>query len=168
MEKGIIQVYTGDGKGKTTAAIGQLVRAHGAGLNVALIQFLKGVYSGELNVLKYLRIPFWQFGTGEFIIDKPSTRDIDLAREGLKKAEELFEDYDLLVLDELSYLLTCNIIPMEDIIDLLERKPDHLELVLTGREMPKQVLSIASLVTRMEKVKHPYDEGINARKGIEY
>ncbi len=168
MPKGLIQVYTGDGKGKTTAAIGLMVRAHGSGLKVGLIQFLKGLASGELNSLKALGIPFWQFGRGEFIKSEPSPEDKKLAQMGIEKVEAIWQDFDLLVLDEISYLITFKLVGEEYILDLLRCKPDHLELILTGRDMPPSLIQQADLVTELKKIKHPFDVGITARRGIEY
>ena len=168
MEKGLIQIYTGDGKGKTTAAIGLLIRAFGCGLNTGLIQFLKGVDSSELKVLKSLGIPFWQFGRGEFIKEEPSAKDRELAKKGLEFVESVWVECDLLVLDEISYLITCQLVAEEDVLSLLKKKPKHLELVLTGRDMPEEIMKEADLITEMKKIRHPYDKGILARKGIEY
>lgn len=168
MQDGLIQVYTGDGKGKTTAAIGLIMRAHGRGLKAGLIQFLKGADSGELKILKTLGIPYCQFGSGKFILEKPTKADIDLAEKGLETVEKTWHKYDLLVLDEISYLINFQIIPERSIIRFLKGKPKHLELVLTGRAMPDSIIELASLVTSMQKLKHPYDLGISARKGIEY
>jgi len=168
LPKGLIQVYTGDGKGKTTAAIGLIIRAHGNQLKTGLVQFLKGVASGELVTLAKLGIPFWQFGSGEFIMGSPSKEDQELAQTGVQKVESIWQDYDLLVLDEISYLVTCGLLKEEEICDFLKGKPPQLELVLTGRSMPESILAQADLITEMKKIRHPYDLGIRARKGIEY
>lgn len=168
LSKGLVQVYTGDGKGKTTAAIGLIIRAHGNQLKTGLVQFLKGVASGELVTLEKLGITFWQFGSGEFIMGAPTKKDRELAQTGLQKVEEIWQDYDLLVLDEISYLVTCGLLGEEVICEFIMRKPPHLELVLTGRSMPESILAQADLITEMKKIRHPYDLGISARKGIEY
>lgn len=168
MEEGLNEVYTGDGKGKTTAAVGLLLRAHGRGLKGGLVQFLKGVESGELEVLRTLGIPCFQFGTGRFIMGEPSEEDVRLAEVGLQKAEEIWEDFDVLVLDEISYLTVFHIVPEERILRLVKAKPKKLELVLTGRNMPQSIRDLAALVTVMQKEKHPFDLGIQAREGIEY
>jgi cob(I)alamin adenosyltransferase len=174
MQPGIIQVYTGDGKGKTTAAVGLAVRAWGRGLKVKIFQFLKApVGSGEEQALIALKpaLPIYPLGTGQFIIDRaPSQAEIQQAISGWQKITEaiLDEDNDLIIIDELSHVLNLKLLNPELVLEALKQKPAGLELVLTGRDMPEAILEIADLITEMKMIKHPYREGFKARAGIEY
>lgn len=168
-------VYFGDGKGKTTAAIGLGVRACGRGMRVLLVQFLKGSDSGELAALSYL--------PGITVLPGPNSMKFTFqmdARE-LQEAARLCalrleeavqtaarENYDLLILDELLDTVDCGLLPDERLTELVRTKPDRLELVLTGRNPSKEILSLADYVTEMKKVKHPFDSHIPARRGIEF
>ena len=172
-EKGLIQVYTGDGKGKTTAALGQAMRASGQGLNVYIIQFMKGwPHYGELEAVRRLpNIIIRQFGRAEYVSkESPEPVDIRLAEEALEHAREILTsgDYDLVVLDEINVALEWQLIRLEDVLSLLDQKPGHVELILTGRYAHPEVLARADLVTEMKEIKHPYHEGIVSRRGIEY
>jgi len=171
--RGLIQVYTGDGKGKTTAAVGLAVRAIGRGMHVHMIQFIKSRTTGEKmaarNMLKSMMV-IEQFGTGWFVVGEPEAADIEAANAGLARACEVMMggSADLLILDEISHAVNKGLIPVSRVLEMVARKPEQLELVLTGRDMPEDLVEVADLVTEMVKVKHPYDEGIKSRPGIEY
>jgi len=172
LEKGLVQVYTGNGKGKTTAAFGLALRAVGRGLKVYVIQFIKGGFDyGELYVVDKLQgLTLKAFGKGKFIIGKPEEVDVVKAREALKLTKEVVSGgkYDLVVLDEVNVALHLGLIGLDDVLRLVREKPVHVELVLTGRNAPDEILQVADLVTEMREVKHPYSKGVPARKGIEY
>lgn len=169
MERGYVQVYTGDGKGKTTAALGLMVRALGAGLSVCLVQFIKSMEYHELGVLRELGIAVHQFGRGCFIMGEPTAEDRETASRGLAFARERMArgDLDLLVLDEINVALRLGLLAVEDVLDLVRDKPVGLELICTGRGAPGQLIELADLVTDMANRKHYYDAGITARDGIE-
>ena len=174
MNQGIIQVYTGDGKGKTTAAVGLAVRAWGRGLRAKIFQFFKAPGgSGEHWALPVFSptIPIYPLGSGEFIINRgPNPEELAQAQRGWTQIEETLHDnaVDLLVIDELSHAINNGLLKLETVLDTLRHRPKGIELVLTGRNMPAPILELADLVTEMKAVKHPYLEGIEAREGIEY
>lgn len=174
MNNGLIQVYTGNGKGKTTAAIGLSVRAAGQGMHVKFFQFLKApLSSGEHILLNHLtdKLEICPLGSGEFIINRlPTVAEIDQAKQGWKMIQEAIfsQKYDIVVIDELSHVLNLKLLDENEIIQTLKTKPQGVEIVLTGSNMPDVILEIASLVTEMVSVKHPYMSGITSRKGIEY
>lgn len=173
LETGLVQVYTGNGKGKTSAAFGLALRAAGRGLRICIIQFIKGGFDyGELHaVSKLSNITLKAFGRGQFVIAKPPEKeDVELAQEALQFAKKALssEEYDVVILDEVNVALNLQLLRLEDILDLIEKKPSRLELVLTGRSAPAEIIDIADLVTEMKEVKHPYRKGFQARKGIEY
>lgn len=170
LKKGLIQIYTGNGKGKTTAAFGLAMRATGAGLKVYILQFIKGKFYSELKALKQVKgIKIEQCGRGCFIKGKPKKIDKDLAQKGLMKAvaRTMSGIYDVVMLDEINVALQLGLVSQQEILRLLKNKPRNVELILTGRYCPKIVLKHADLVTEMKEVKHPYAKGINARLGIE-
>jgi len=169
--KGYVQVYTGDGKGKTTAAIGLSIRAAGAGLKVYIAQFIKmGDYS-EIKALKKFSdlITVEQFGLGHFIKGKPSKEDIEAARAGIEKVKSLMasQDYDIIMLEEASVAAKCGLISVNDILDLISSKPENMELVITGRSAAPEIIEKADLVTEMKEIKHYFSKGVTARNGIE-
>lgn len=172
MQRGLVQIYTGDGKGKTTAALGLALRALGAGLRVYLGQFIKKGSTSEIKALRrfHSRITVRQYGRGCFVRGKPVAADIRAARQGLKELQEALagRKYDLVICDEIICALNAGLIGMEDVMQLLAAKPTAVELVLTGRDAPGKIIKRADLVTEMRKVRHPFDGGIPARKGIEY
>ena len=172
MEKGYIHVYTGPGKGKTTAALGLGLRAAGAGLKVHMMQFMKGRQYSELDAIENLaNFTFSQHGRDEFVSKKnPEQIDIDLAQKGFTKAKDMIlnSKYDLLILDELNVVIDYNLVKLKDVIKIIEQKPEKLELVLTGRDAHPEIIKIADLVTEMLEIKHPYQQGVNARKGIDF
>ena len=170
---GLVQVFTGNGKGKTTAAVGTIVRAAGHGLKVCLISFMKGPYTyGEYKTLSQIPgVTIEQFGQRRFTDPaKIKAEEKEQAIAALMKAREVIGggEYDLVVLDEVNVALCYNLIKLEKIISLIKDKPRHVELILTGRYADPKILELADLVTEMVKVKHPFDDGVKARKGIEY
>lgn len=169
--KGLIQIYTGEGKGKTTAAMGLAVRAAGSGLRVVIFHFLKGASCGERGLSKYKSlIKTERCGRGPFIKGRPTKKDLKCARSGFGKACEAVYSgkYDLVILDEINIALDIGLIDISDVIEMIESKPESVELVMTGRNCPKSLYKCADLVTEMRCIKHPFDRGIPARKGIEY
>ncbi len=173
LERGLVQVYTGKGKGKTSAALGLSVRAAGHGLRVMFIQFMKGRFDyGELSSLRSLPgISLVQFGRDSFVNpESPEPEDIRAARDALEAGLDALSsgDYDLVVLDEINVALGYNLVSLEDVVRLLDSRPPNVELVMTGRYAHPEVIRRADLVTEMLDVKHPFDDGIPARRGIEY
>jgi cob(I)alamin adenosyltransferase len=170
---GYVQVYTGNGKGKTTAALGLALRAAGHGMRTYFGQFLKGQHYGELEAAEKLSplLRFERFGREGFlhITDGPDDEDIRLAREGLRKCREamLSGRYDIVVLDEINTAVLLKVLTVEEVLGLINEKPAAVELVLTGRGAPEAVIHRADLVTEMRDIKHYYDRGVKAREGIE-
>lgn len=169
MEHGYLQVYTGDGKGKTTAALGLVIRALGAGLSVRIVQFIKNMEYHELRVLRGLGVPVHQFGHGCFIMGEPKSEDKEVAARGLAFARNLMVQggLDLLVLDEVNVAVSLGLLTVEDVLDAIRGRPTGLEIVCTGRGAPPQLVESADLVTEMVECKHYYRAGIAARDGIE-
>ena len=168
--KGRAQVYTGDGKGKTTAAIGLAVRALGAGLKVYFAQFLKSGNYSEKNVLEKLdNLVFRQYGKNGFITRKPSDEDRAMASIGLEEAKNALGcgAYGLVILDEINVACSLGLITKDDVLSLLRERHDMTELVLTGRNASRELIDAADLVTEMRCVKHYYTSGVRARRGIE-
>jgi len=172
LDRGSIQVYTGNGKGKTTASIGLGIRAAGCGLKVLMVQFMKGRRYSEIDCLE--RIPNFkviQSGRDEFVSKtNPEQIDIDLAREGFEIARREIGsgEWDLVILDEINVAMDFALIPVDDVVELVRGKPECMEIILTGRYAPDRIIDLADLVTEMREVKHYYNSGIQARKGIEY
>ena len=169
--RGYIQVYTGNGKGKTTAALGLALRAAGAGLKVYIAQFLKkGDYS-EIKALERFSglITIEQFGSGKFIKGKPSPEDIAAAARGLEKIRTVLSSgsFQVVILEEANVGAMCGLFPVAELLDLISIKPDDVELVLTGRGAAAEIIEIADLVTEMKEIKHYYSKGVKARVGIE-
>lgn len=171
--KGYVQVYTGNGKGKTTAALGLSVRAAGHGLRTVIIQFMKGwIDYGELGGVRMLApyVEIRQAGRDTFVNKAdPDPEDVRLARDGWAAAREtvLGKKADIVVLDELNCALDFGLLPLDEVLDLIRRKPDGMELILTGRGAPKEIMEIADLVTEMKDIKHYYNSGVDARVGVE-
>jgi cob(I)alamin adenosyltransferase len=169
---GTVQVYTGDGKGKTTAALGQALRAVGHGWKVIMIQFLKargGI--GEIEAAKNIpNLTMLQFGSGHFVRNKLTQEDFLLARKAWQTAKEsiLSQNYDMVILDEVNLAIYYNLIDVEEVLKIIEERPSHVELVLTGRHVHPRLLEKADLVSEIKAVKHPYEKGVQAREGIEY
>ena len=174
LKKGYVQVYTGDGKGKTTAALGLAFRAIGHGMKVFVIQFMKGsIFYGELKTAEMLSdyITIVQMGREEFVNrENPDPEDIRLAQEGIKLAQKIMEEnrHDILILDELNVALDFGLVSLEQVLNLINNKPEDMELILTGRYAHPEVVKRADLVTEMIEVRHYYAEkGVDARDGIE-
>jgi cob(I)alamin adenosyltransferase len=173
LEKGLVQVYTGNGKGKTSAAFGLALRATGRGLRVYVIQFIKGGFDyGELHVLDKLpNITLKAFGRGKFITAKPPEKeDVKHAEEALKLAKEITEaaENDIVILDEINVAIDLKLIKLQEVIEIIKKKPDNVEIILTGRNAPEEIIDLADLVTELKDIKHPFHKGFKARKGIEY
>lgn len=169
--KGFVQVYTGDGKGKTTAALGLALRAAGAGLRVFIAQFVKGrAYSEDRALARFKgRITVMKFGRRCFIHGKPTAEDAAAALRGLKEAENAIRSgrYDLVILDEATIAAHLKLFPVSELLRLADAKPAGVELVITGRYAPRSLIRKADLVTEMREVKHYYRRGVRARNGIE-
>ena len=169
LKRGYVQVYTGNGKGKTTAAIGLTMRASGAGLKVCFVQFIKGLYTSEMKIFEKLNIEFFQGGRPEFIIGKPTKEDIDAAKKTLEFARGKLTsgDYDLVVLDELNVAVYFGLVKEEEVLKLMDLKAKGTELVITGRYATPKIMNKADLVTEMREIKHYYTAGVEERVGIE-
>ncbi|MBN1387000.1 MAG: cob(I)yrinic acid a,c-diamide adenosyltransferase [Bacteroidales bacterium] len=170
--KGYIQVYTGNGKGKTTAAFGLALRAAGAGKKVFIAQFVKGRKYSETEALTrtFPDIIVKQYGRGCFIIKEPEEEDIKAARRGLAEVERIIMEgkYNIIVLDEANIAIYYKLFSADELIDILKKKKEETEIIVTGRYAPRELTDIADLVTEMKEVKHYYQSGVKARKGIEY
>jgi cob(I)alamin adenosyltransferase len=192
-ELGLVQVFTGTGKGKTTAALGLTMRALGHGFRVHMIQFMKGRgYAGELTMAAKLSPLFTisQFGRscgysalirqgyrkcqacGECFVKDRGTNpeDLEYVRLAVSEAEEFMRDKacDILILDEIGNVLRYKMLTIEQVLDLIRKKPANMELVLTGRGIPEEIMAAADLVTEMKEVKHPFKKGVGSRRGVEY
>jgi len=170
---GFVHVYTGTGKGKTTAALGLGLRALGKGLKIHMIQFMKGdIEYGEISAVRNLDgFSIEQFGRSDFVDrNNPAEIDIDLAQKGLERAKEILagKKYDLVILDEINVALDWKLIELDDVVQLIKNKPKKVELILTGRYAHPKIIELADLVTDMQEVKHPYQAGVLARDGIEH
>lgn len=175
-QKGLIIVYTGDGKGKTTAALGLCLRAVGYGKKVAIVQFVKGSWHyGELDGIKRLEpeVEIIRMGKGfvGIIDDKlPREEHEKAAAEAVEFVFELMrsEKYDIIILDELNVAVYLGLIDIEDVLRLIQSKPEQLDLVITGRNAHEKLIEVADLVTEMKEIKHPYKKGILAKEGIDF
>lgn len=169
--KGYVQVYTGNGKGKTTAALGLSLRAAGAGLSIYIFQFMKSGEYSEIKALKKFsgQITIEQHGTGRFVKGEPAPEEIQSARKGLEKARQIIQGgrYDLVVLEEANIAVAFGLFSVDELLRIVETKPDHVELVITGRQADAKIIEAADLVTEMKEIKHYYSRGIAARVGIE-
>ncbi|MBI2631930.1 cob(I)yrinic acid a,c-diamide adenosyltransferase [Candidatus Pacearchaeota archaeon] len=174
---GLVQVFWGNGKGKTTSALGTALRACGNGYSVHLVQFMKDGtgdseidYPGELKAIeKFDSFSFKRFGTGSWIIGTPKEEHIEKVKEAFVYLKSCLGKYDIIIADEILYAVQLGLLKEEDIIQLIKEKPPKQELILTGSHKPLPlVFELADLVTEIKKIKHPYDKGIMARKGLEY
>ena len=182
---GLVHIITGDGKGKTTSSLGLALRAIGNNLRVHMIQFLKSGFTGELSSSKKLGFEIEQFGvdalkekqkhlqefedkTGRFVF-QPDIKEKDAAMQGWEHAKKIIKsnDYDLVILDEINCVLAKGLIPLEEVIDIIKNH-GKVELILTGRDAPKELMEIADYVNIVQGVKHPWQKGIVARRGVEY
>jgi cob(I)alamin adenosyltransferase len=173
LEQGLVEVYTGDGRGKTTAAIGLAFRAVGRGLHVHIIQFMKGdeTYGEVTSCLAHPLIEIEQYGRNEFVNPhEPTTLDLELAAKAMVRAREVLSagEADLVILDELAVAIAFNLVDLDDVLALLDLKPPYVELVITGRSAPQELIDRADLVTEMREVKHPFKGGMLAREGIDH
>lgn len=168
--KGLVHIYTGDGKGKTTAALGLALRAAGHSMRVVFIQFLKSQQCGEhLFIAKYHPFDIIQIGTGDLFAKPKEQLDREVQEAlTLAKREILSGKYDLVVLDEIFVAISQGHITVNQILELIEEKPGTVELVMTGRKAPPEIVQRADLVTEMLMIKHPFTEGFGARRGIDY
>jgi cob(I)alamin adenosyltransferase len=175
-EKGLVIVYTGKGKGKTTAALGIVLRAVGHGYKVGMIQFIKGEwYYGELTSSKRLEPEFELIAAGRGFVgiiddDHPIEDHQKAAKDAIEVAKQKIAsgDYDIMILDEINYAVKLNLISQQDILDVIAAKPEKTSLVLTGNYVPEAVVAAADLVTEMREIKHPYQRGIKAKKGVDF
>ena len=173
LPQGLIQVYTGDGKGKTTCALGLALRAVGQGFKVYMVQFLKGRETGEMQAAARLApdLTLRSFGRPGLVnLRSPAPADLNLARQALDLAETLINagEHDLVILDEINLAITYNLIPLDEVLTMLRERPPWVEVVLTGRQAPPEVVAMADLVTEMRPVKHYFEAGVKSRRGIEW
>ena len=171
MKKGYVQIYTGNGKGKTTASLGLALRAAGAGFKVFIAQFLKqGDYS-EIKALSKFKdeITVEQYGLGRFVKGEPSPEDIEAGKRGYERLIEILKKgaHDLVIAEEANVAVMCKLFSEDELINLIDAKPDEIELVITGRGATQRVIDKADLVTEMQEIKHYYKQGVMARVGIE-
>ncbi len=167
---GKIQVYTGSGKGKTTAALGLALRASGADFKVFIGQFIKGMQYSELKAVAEMKnIELEQFGRDCFIKGEPGPEDIKLARQGLERSREILKsgDYQLVILDEATIALKYQLFSLEELLEAVNARAAGVEVVMTGRDAPEELIAAADLVTEMREIKHYYRQGVTARRGIE-
>lgn len=168
--KGFIQVYTGNGKGKTTAALGISLRSLCAGNKVFFGQFMKGQDYSELKAGEtFENFTMEQFGTPEFLTGKPSENDFENARKGLARMKEVLAsgEYQMVVFDEINTTLFFELLDVKDVLEVLDLKPEGTEVILTGRYAPDEIIERADLVTEMKEIKHYYNQGVMARVGVE-
>lgn len=167
-DKGYVQVYTGNGKGKTTCALGLCLRAVCAGYSVFFGQFLKGRDYSELKAVDFLpNFTIRQYGSEKFVFNSPSDEDILLAKNAVDDIKKEISNYDVVVLDEINIALHKNLISLQDVLDIINLKPENTELVLTGRYAHEKIIQCADLVSNIDEIKHYYTKGVNARIGIE-
>lgn len=172
-EKGYIYVFTGDGKGKTTAALGQAVRACGRGWRVLIVQFIKEIPSGEVGLLKKMGIEIFPMGLG-FVGTAGDKKSFEEHQQVAKQAFDFAKDkvkgggYDLLMLDEVNIAIDLGLLEEKEVLKFLKERPRGLSVILTGRKAPKSLIKVADLVTEMEEIKHPFAQGEKSRSGLDY
>lgn len=169
----MIQVYTGDGKGKTTAALGQAMRAMGHGMSVYMVQFMKGRTYGELNLCREClpEMVIQMSGRDDFVRKgDPEEVDLRMAREGWEKAREVISGgrFQMVILDEINIAIDYGLLPLQEVLDLLKEHSGDTEIICTGRYAPPELMELADLVSEVREIKHPYQQGEPMRKGIEY
>jgi cob(I)alamin adenosyltransferase len=170
LEKGYIQVYTGNGKGKTTAALGLVLRTVCAGNKAFIGQFMKGQDYSELKAVEFLPdLKIEQFGSIDFLHGEPTEKDIHDAEKGLLRMKEIVQsgEYDVIVFDEINTALFFKLLKVEEVIDIINLKKDNAEIILTGRYAPEEIIDLGDLVTEMKEIKHYYKKGVKSRVGIE-
>ncbi len=169
--KGYVQVYTGNGKGKTTAALGLALRAAGAGLKVYIGQFLKQGDYGEIKALERFSesVRVEQFGAGKFVMRKPSPEELTASRIGYEKIKVIVAsgEYDVVIIEEGNVAVTCGLFSIDELLEIVAIRPDGVELVITGRGADPRLVEKADLVTEMTEIKHYFQNGVTARIGIE-
>ena len=168
---GLVHIYTGNGKGKTTAAFGLAVRMLGSGGKVIIIQFLKaGKAYGEQVKIEECGAVIESYGLPKFVHGKPSEEDVEAAKRALERAGEVTSsgEWDLVILDEVCVALSFGMLDVNEVKELIRKKAPHTELVLTGRYCPEELFELADYVTEMREIKHPYQRGVLARRGVEY
>lgn len=172
MRKGYVQVYTGNSKGKTTAALGLALRAAGAGLKVFIAQFIKKRRCSEHKALDRFKdlITIKQYGTGFLKGERPAKSEIEAAQKGFEEVKNIIlsKTHDMVVLDEINVAVYYKLLNVEDIVNLLNSRPPSMEIVLTGRYADEKIIEMADLVTEMKEIKHYYKKGVKARRGIEH
>jgi cob(I)alamin adenosyltransferase len=171
LTNGYVQIYTGDGKGKSTAAFGVAARMAGRGGRVFVGRFMKGLTSGEFLYSDNIPgIEYEDFGSEEYIVGTPSDRDFSCAEHGLRRVSETLEsgEYDMVVMDEVNDALLFGLLTLDAVLEVVAKRPVRTELIMTGRGAPKRLMDIADLVTEMRSVKHYFDKGVMARPGVEY
>lgn len=170
--RGYIHIYTGNGKGKSTAAFGMALRAVGAGMSVYIAQFVKGRNYSEITAIREQlpKITIRQFGRGCFIINNPTPEDVEVARKGLREVAEVLASgrYEMVILDEASIAIYYDLFTASELIELLKKRAYKTEVIITGRYAPDELIDYADLVTDMREIKHYYRQGVEAREGIEY
>lgn len=171
--RGLVMVITGNGKGKTTAAFGQALRAIGQGYKVLIVQFMKGRDYGEfVAAVKYLpRLSIRRFGLDSFVMrDNPAPVDIELARQGLEFAKKAIASggYNMVILDEINVAVDFKLISAADVVNLIKNKPPAMDLILTGRYAAEEIIKLADTVSEVKEIRHHYQAGIKERAGIEY
>jgi cob(I)alamin adenosyltransferase len=171
MKKGKIHIYTGNGKGKTTAALGLALRAAGAGMNVFIGQFMKRGYYSEIDALAQLNetITVRQYGSGRFVKDQPHDEEIESAQAGLEEISKILQSghFDVVIMDEACTAMHFRLFKPESLMKSLEERNQGTEVIITGRNAPPELIDMADLVTEMREIKHYYRQGVKARKGIE-
>ncbi|WP_142414686.1 cob(I)yrinic acid a,c-diamide adenosyltransferase [Hathewaya massiliensis] len=170
MGKSYVHVYTGDGKGKTTAAFGLALRAALAGKPVYIGQFIKGMKYSEVGIEDILEnITIEQFGQGCFINREPTNKDVEMGKEALLKCEEILKGgkYEVVILDEINIALYFKLFTVEEVLNILKKRDPGVEVILTGRYAPNKLIEFADLVTEMKEIKHYYTKGVLSREGID-
>lgn len=170
-EQGIFMIFTGNGKGKTTAAMGTATRAVGHKKKVGVVQFIKGTWeNGERNLLEQAGVPFYVMETGFTWETQDRTADTQACLNTWQHALKLLNSpqYDLVILDEITYMITLNYLPLEDVINAITSRPAHQNIIITGRACHRMLIELADTVTEMRPVKHAFDSGIKAQKGIDW
>ncbi|MDK2895945.1 MAG: cob(I)alamin adenosyltransferase [Candidatus Atribacteria bacterium] len=171
-DQGLIQVYFGNGKGKTTASLGVALRALGHSLRVLFVQFFKRQFTGEMAAFQCIpQAEFYQFGSGDFLLGREiNSEDQKEFRAGWELAKRALHEgtHRLVILDEISYAFAFNLLNWEELEQVLRERKPQVEVVITGRRVPEQLIDMADLVTEMREIKHPYTKGIKAREGFEF